>query len=151
MKETTTQDHINGNGLDKINGFKNENDEIEVELCKLRNLYMEMKKERVKTEKDTRLLENKLKLLQTEENKAYKKMNIEKKSKGDWEQARQKTIEFKAYLSDVKNQRKADEINLNSKIKEMRENINLRITDKKILKLQENRINNLQMKQKKLV
>lgn len=127
------------------------NDELEDQLCKLRNMYMEMKKERVKTEKDTNLLENKLKMLQMEELKAFKKMNTEKKSKEEWEQARQRTIEFRNQLNEVKFKRKQETEENKQKFKDMREQINKNLNDKKLMKFQENRLNNLQMKQKKIV
>lgn len=150
MKVSSKKDDMNGKSFQN-EPFPEKEGEMDEELCKLRNLYMELKKERHKTEKDTNLLENKLKLLQTEEEKAYKKMNIEKKSKGDWENARKKTLEFKAYLTDIKNQRKKEEQNMNLKIKEMRENISNKQKERKDYKFQESRFNNLQMKQAKLV
>ena len=76
--------------------------DLEQQLLNLRSAYMDMKKERVRTEKDTQLLENKLKMLQTEELKAYKNFSKEKKFKEDWETARQRTTEFKNELMQVK-------------------------------------------------
>lgn len=76
--------------------------ELEQQLLNLRTAYMEMKKERLKTQKDTQLLENKLKMLQTEEMKAYKKFSKEQKFKEEWEAARQRTQEFKNELMQVR-------------------------------------------------
>lgn len=114
-------------------------------------MYMEMKKERVKTEKDSQLLENKLKMLQTEEMKAFKKFQKEKKFKEEWENARQKTLEFKNELNTIKFQRKQETYNNSIKIKDMRESIQKSLNDKKMMRFQENRLNNLQLKQKKIV
>ncbi len=77
--------------------------DLEQQLLNLRNAYMEMKKERMKTEKDTQLLENKLKMLQSEEMKAYKNFTKEQKFKEEWEAARQRTQEFKNELMQVFN------------------------------------------------
>ena len=75
------------------------NQELEEQLMKLRNMYTDIKKERLKTEKDTKLLENKLKMLQSEEMKAYKKFSKEQKFKEEWESARQITLDFKNELN----------------------------------------------------
>lgn len=73
----------------------NKDADLELELLKLRTAYTDMKKERLRTEKDSKLLENKLKMLQTEEMKAYKTFSKEKKFKEVWEAARQRTSDFK--------------------------------------------------------
>ena len=114
-------------------------------------MYTEMKKERVRTEKDSHLLENKLKMLQTEELKAYKKFSKEKKFKEEWESARNQTLEFKNELSHSKFQKKQETFENGKKIKDMREGIQKSLNDKKMMKFQENRLNNLQLKQKKIV
>jgi hypothetical protein len=114
-------------------------------------MYMDMKKERVKTEKDSKLLENKLKMLQSEEMKAYKKFQKEKKFKDEWENARQKALDFKNELNHIKFQRKQDTYENSIKIKEMRETNQKSLNDKKMMRFQENRLNNLQLKQKKIV
>jgi hypothetical protein len=113
-------------------------------------MYMEMKKDRVKSEKDSKLLENKLKMLQTEELKAFKKFQIEKKNKEEWEAARQKTVDFKNELNHNKFQKKQETYQNSIKIKEMKEKIQKSLNDKKMMKFQENRLNNLQLKQKKI-
>lgn len=110
-----------------------------------------MKKERVKTEKDSKLLENKLKMLQTEELRAFKKFSKEKKFKEEWEAARQRTLDFKNELNHNKFQKKQETYQNSIKIKEMRESIQKSLNDKKMMKFQENRLNNLQLKQKKIV
>ncbi len=109
-----------------------------------------MKKDRVKSEKDSKLLENKLKMLQTEELKAFKKFQIEKKNKEEWEAARQKTVDFKNELNHNKFQKKQETYQNSIKIKEMKEKIQKSLNDKKMMKFQENRLNNLQLKQKKI-
>ena len=132
--------------------------EIEQQLLDLRTAYGEMKRERVRTEKDTQLLQNKLKMLQTEELKAYKNFTKEKKFKEEWDTARLTTTEFKNSLMQVryfynqsKIKKKEDTFEMGIKIKEMRENIQRSLNDKKMMKFQENRLSNLQMKQKKIV
>ena len=129
----------------------NEGQELEDQLLRLRNMYMEMKKERLKTEKDSNLLENKLKMLQSEEMKAYKKFSKEKKFKEEWESARQTTLDFKNELNYSKFQKKQNTYENSKKIKDMREGIQKSLSDKKIMRFQENRLNNLQLKQKKIV
>lgn len=124
--------------------------DLEQQLLNLRAAYMDMKKERVRTEKDTQLLENKLKMLQSEELKAYKNFTKEKKFKEEWEAARQRTQEFKNELMESKIKRKQESYEMSIKIKEMRENIQRSLNDKKMMKFQENRLNNLQLKQKKI-
>ena len=113
-------------------------------------MYMEMKKDRVKSEKDSKLLENKLKMLQTEELKALKKFQKEMKNKEEWEAARQKTVDFKNELNHNKFQKKQETHQNSIKIKEMKEKIQKSLNDKKMMKFQENRLNNLQLKQKKI-
>ena len=136
----------------------NNDEELEIQLLKLRTAYTDMKKERLKTEKDSKLLENKLKMLQTEEMKAYNTFTKEKKFKEVWEAARQRTAEFKNELMQVnfnliksKIKRKKESYESSIKIKEMRESIQKSLNDKKMMKFQENRLTNLQMKQKKIV
>jgi hypothetical protein len=102
----------------------------------------------MKTEKDTEHLEHKLKMLQAEELKAYKKFQNEKKFKEDWEFARQKTTDFRKFLNEAKNKKKQETDEMSKKIKEMREYIQRSLNVKKMMKFQENRLNNLQMKQK---
>jgi len=124
--------------------------EIEGQIHNLRTSYNEMKKERLKTEKETKLLENKLKLLQAEEMNAFKKFQIAQKYKEEFEQARLKVIEFKNQLQQMKDY-KTKEINeMNKKIKEKREKVQNSLTEKKKTKFQENRINSLQARQKKV-
>jgi len=109
-----------------------------------------MKKERVKTEKDIEHLENKLKLLQSEEKNAYKKFQNEKKFKEEWELARNKVQEFKKFCGEAKTKRKQECEDMSKKIKEMKEFIQKSMNVKKLMKFQENRLNSLQMKQQKL-
>lgn len=111
---------------------------------------MDMKKERVKSEKDSKLLENKLKMLQTEELKAFKKFQNEKKNKEEWEAARQRTLDFKNELNHNKFKKKTETYENSIKIKEMKEKIQKSLNDKKMMRFQENRLNNLQLKQKKI-
>jgi len=53
--------------------------ELDKVIANLRNAYIDMKKERVKTEKDSEHLEHKLKMLQGDELTAYRKFQNEKK------------------------------------------------------------------------
>jgi len=124
--------------------------EIEGQIHNLRNSYNEMKKERLKTEKETKLLENKLKLLQAEEMNAFKKFQTAQKYKEEFEQARLKVIELKNQLQLIKDN-KSKEINeMHKKIQEKRENVQKSLTEKKKMKFQENRIHSLQARQKKV-
>ena len=116
----------------------------------LRNAYTEMKKERLKTEKDSEHLEHKLKMLQSEELNAYKKFTNEKKFKEEWETARQQTMEFRKFLNEAKTKKKQETDDVSRKIKETRNYIQRSMNVKKMMKFQENRLNNLQMKQKKI-
>ena len=75
--------------------------ELEMQLLNLRTAYGEMKKDRVRTEKDTQLLQNKLKMLKTEELKAYKNFTKEQKSKEEWDESRFSTQQFKNSLMQV--------------------------------------------------
>jgi hypothetical protein len=124
--------------------------DMEKVIHDLRNAYMDMKKERLKTEKDTEHLEHKLKMLQSEETKAYKKFQNEKKFKEEWDQARQKTQDFRKFCNEAKNKKKTETEDMSKKIKEMREYIQRSSNVKKMMKFQENRLSNLQMKQKKI-
>ena len=132
--------------------------ELEMQLLNLRTAYGEMKKDRVRTEKDTQLLQNKLKMLKTEELKAYKNFTKEQKSKEEWDESRFSTQQFKNSLMQVfiifiqsKIKKEEDTFEMGIKIKEMRENCQRTLNDKKMMKFQENRLTNLQMKQKKIV
>jgi len=132
-------------------GSKGQNDsELDKVISNLRGAYQEMKKERVKTEKDTEHLEHKLKMLQTEELNAYKKFQNEKKFKEEWDQARLKTQEFKKFCGDAKSKRETEIKEMSKKIKEMREYIQRSTNVKKMMKFQENRLNSLQLKQQKI-
>jgi len=119
-------------------------------IANLRIAYQEIKKERVKTEKDTDYLEHKLKLLLTEEMNAYKKFQNEKKFKEEWELARNKTQEFRKFINEAKSKKKHESEEMSKKIKEMREYIQRSTNVKKMMKFQENRLSSLQMKQKKI-
>jgi len=123
---------------------------MEKVITNLRNAYHEMKKERIKTEKDSEFLEHKLKMHQMEELKAYKKYQNEKKFKEEWDSARQKTIDLRRFLNETKSKRKQEIEETNKKIKEMREYIQRSSNVKRLMKFQENRLSNLQMKQKKI-
>jgi len=129
---------------------KDSKDEMDKVLSNLRKAYTEMKHERQKTEKDYEHLENKLKMLQTEETKAFKKFQNEKKFKEEWESARNKTLEYKNFLSEVKDKKKHEVEGMSKKIKDMKEYIQRSLNVKKMMRFQENRLSNLQMKQKKI-
>ena len=132
-----------------LNKDQNDNN-MEKVIHNLRSAYTEMKKERLKTEKDLEHLEHKLKMFQTEELKAYKKFTNEKKFKEEWEYARHQTQEFRKFLNDAKTKKKQETDGVSKKIKETREYIQRSINVKKMMKFQENRLNNLQLKQKKI-
>ena len=68
---------------------------------------MKKNKKRLKTEKDSNQLEKKIKMLQTEEMKAYKKFTKEKKFQEEWDGARQRNLDFKNELNHSKFQKKA--------------------------------------------
>jgi len=124
--------------------------ELDKVIANLRNAYVEMKKERVKTEKDTEHLEHKLKMLQSDELTAYKKFQNEKKFKEEWELAQKKTLEFRKFLNESKSKKKQETDLMSKKIKEMREYIQRSLNVKKMMKFQENRLSSLQMKQLKI-
>ena len=128
----------------------NSNQEMEQLIDSLRITYKEMKKEREKVEKDTERLHQKLKIIQSEELKSFNKFQREKKFKEEWDIARQKTLNFKKFLNDEKNKRKHDSEELSKKIKETREYLQKSLYVKKIMKLQENKLTNLLMKQEKI-
>jgi len=127
-----------------------DNDNMENVIANLRKAYLEMKNERLKTEKDYDHLEHKLKLLQAEELKAFKKFQNEKKFKEDYEMAKLKAAEFKKFLSEAKSKKKLETDEMSKKIKEMKLYIQRSLNVKKMMKFQENRLSNLQMKQKKI-
>jgi len=89
-------------------------------------------------------------MLQGEEFKALKKFENEKKFKEEYEQARQKTLEFKKLLSEMKDKRMKETNEMSKKIKDMKEYTQRSLNVKKMMKFQENRLSCLQMKQKKL-
>jgi len=129
---------------------KSKDSEMDKVIVNLRTSYHNMKQERVKTEKDIEHLENKLKLLQSEEMSAYKKFQNEKKFKEEWESARNKVQDFKKFCGEAKIKRKQECEELSKKIKEMKEYIQKSMNVKKMMKFQENRLSSLQMKQQKL-
>ncbi len=130
--------------------ISSKDNEMEKAIKNLRNSYNHMRKERLRAEKDSEVLEHKLKMLQSEELRAYKNYQNEKKFKEEWESARQKTIEFRKYLNETKSKRKKETEEVNRKIRETRDYIQKSVNVKKIMKFQENRLSHLQMKQKQL-
>jgi len=124
--------------------------ELDKVIANLRNAYTDMKKERIKTEKDAEHLEHKLKMLQSEELTAYKKFQNEKKFKEEWESAQKKTLEFRKFCNEAKSKKKQETDDLSKKIKDMREYIQRSLNVKKMMKFQENRLSSLQMKQMKM-
>jgi hypothetical protein len=135
---------------DSKESLSSKDNDMEKVIKNLRNSFNDMRKERLRAEKDSELQEHKLKMLQSEELKAYKKYQNEKKFKEEWENARQKTIELRKYLNETKSKRKKETEEMNRKIREMRDYIQKSLNVKKMMKFQENRLSNLQMKQKKL-
>jgi len=125
-------------------------EDVSDDISNLRKSYHEMKNDRVKTEKDIEHLEHKLKMLQGEEFKALKKFENEKKFKEEYEQARQMTLELKKLLSEAKDKKMKETNEMSKKIKDMKEYTQRSLNIKKMMKFQENRLSNLQMKQKKL-
>jgi len=120
------------------------------DVSSLRKSYIEMKSDRVKTEKDIEHLEHKLKLLQAEEFNTLKKFENDKKSKEELDQARMKTMEFKKLLNEIKEKKKKETDEMSRKIKDQKDYMQRSMNVKKMMRFQENRLSNLQMKQKKL-
>lgn len=124
------------------------NFDMDEELFELRQRYMDMKKERQKAEKDSGLLENKLKLLQNEETKvkilimkqAWKQFERNKKAKEDYNNIRNTLLDQKDYIDNLKllNEREIDLRRI--QINEMREKINATLKTFKINLIEKNRI-----------
>jgi len=142
-KEMTKEKLNKENIINKENMPKNE-------ISLLRKSYTEMKNDRVKTEKDIDLLEHKLKILQGEEFKVLKKFEAEKKLKEDDEQTKQKALEQKKLLSELKSKKKKNTTEMSKKIKDMKNYSQSSLNVKKMMRFQENRLSNLQLKQQKL-
>jgi hypothetical protein len=137
--------------INKSNTKSKENIEVKTDdISTLRKSYVEMKSDRLKTEKDLEHLEQKLKMLQAEELSALKQFENEKKTKEEYELARQKTVEFKKMMNQAKETKKKETDEMSKKIKDMKDYIQRSMNVKKMMRFQENRLSNLQLKQKKL-
>ncbi len=79
-----------------------DNFEIDSGLYELRRRYIEMKKERQKTQKDADQLTNKLKLLSTEEVKVQKRGLLEREKQEDLDKIRQDLLMEKELLCNMR-------------------------------------------------
>ena len=153
-KEILKQDNDLSSRISKDNKQKTISDqkdkEMEETIINLRNAYTEIKRERLKTEKGIEKLQLKLKIIQADELKSFKKFQREKKFKEEWEHARQKTQEFRKFLNEQKNKKKQETEDLVKKIKDERGYFQKSLYVQKIMKLQESRLTNLLMKQQKI-
>ena len=150
-KQDSNRDYIIAdNSKENVSSKDSKQNDIEKIINDLRRAYNEMRKERIQTEKETEHLEHKLKMLQSEELRAYKKFQNEKKFKEEWDNARQKTNDFRRFLNEAKCKKKLEIESMSKRIKEMREYIQRSSNVRKMMKFQENRLFNLQMKQNKI-
>jgi hypothetical protein len=102
--------------------------EVDAGLFELRVKYNDMKKERIKSEKDALLLRNKIKMLTNEEVKVSKKEQKEKKDQEEIERIRLEILTEKDILDKLKKDKEDDVLLKKCQIIEMRENIRNALT-----------------------
>lgn len=136
--------------FDKMMEANKDHFELDVGLYELRRKYMEMKKERLRSQKDADLLANKLKLLSNEENKVLKKEEKEKKSQEEMEKIRGDLLMEKEMLFQMKLEKEKDVANKRQMISQMREHIKTTLSKWKIQLAEKNKNEVLKMKMKKV-
>ena len=109
--------------FDKIMEEEEGEFQIDSELYELRRKFMELKEERKKTVKDALLLENKLKLLQTEETKSFKKSEKERRTQEETDLIRTKLNEEKERLENLKLEQENELKSKQQLISQIRDNV----------------------------
>jgi hypothetical protein len=93
---------------------------------------MEMKKDRLKSQKDANLMENKIKLLSNEESKVAKKSNLQKQTQEEIEKIRRDIMSEKLAIERVKAEKMKEAREKQYQISTMKEKIRSAITDWRI-------------------
>lgn len=109
--------------FDNMMEIQKETFDMDDDLYELRRKYMEMKKERQRSEKDANVLASKLKLLNNEEIKMKQKNEKEKRTKEEMEKIRNEILLEKENISAIRQEKESDINNKKVQINQMRENI----------------------------
>jgi hypothetical protein len=125
--------------------------DIEEQLLSVRNTYSQMKKDRLKAEKDSKLLQNKLRLLQHEELRAFKKFQKEQKYQQEYLMAMKRVLEFKESVKEKKLKQQEEVQQKQEKNQKLKQNITVSLHQSKKIKLEQNKLNAAQVKLKKIV
>jgi hypothetical protein len=124
--------------------------ELDAGLFELRRKYMEMKKDRQRTQKDADLLTNKLKLLENEEIKVMKKGEKERKTQEELEKIRSDIMLEKEMLYNSRLEKEKEISNKKNQILSMRETIKCTLTSWRGKLQEKNKNENEKLKLKKI-
>jgi hypothetical protein len=124
--------------------------EIDAGLFELRRKYVEMKKERLRSEKDANLLKNKIKMLGSEEVKVYKKGERDKKEQEENEKIRGELLKEKEMLNNLRINKMEEIQNKKNQINEMKEKISNCLTTWRSNLAEKNKGELLKMKLQKM-
>lgn len=113
--------------------------ELDTGLFELRQKYLEMKKDRKRSQKDADTLANKLKLLGHEEEKVQKREEIEKKSQEEMDKIRQDFLLEKELVNQMKIAKEKELYYNKQMITLMRENITTALANTKLQVAQKNK------------